>query len=560
MTAIAGVLALTGEAAAQRAATPADATVFIRLVGSVHAELDEAGAARRTADVDRIEIGTGSGFVISPHGYVLTNEHVISNSEFEVTDGPRKAKFTLKVSRIDVCFPAAASAGSDAGCFEASVHSADPVLDLAVLFISASDLPYVALGDSDIVRSGQSVEALGYPFGRQLEVARVAAPDLVPEISTSPATVAALRAGEGGDRRALQINGTINPGNSGGPLVDRDGFAVGVIRARVTNNSGIGFAIPINQVKGFLESRGLEPLMPVRRFRLGPLQSLDGKGMSLRLPDGLADISPARTRVETDPGTAPIALRIDRAFSPWTARQLERTLVSTQSFERLTIESNDSQSVSRVSSASILLGRATGMPDGSDAATRMLYGVMEVGAERLIARYVGPEEQLAYNESVLRDSLLSLDAQRMTGGRFAPVEKIEWVVAPASSGQTSVPFPAGWVFEPTAPTICNGLPPAGVVTTVYPSGDVTLALRSAVWEKTIIEPSAAANACSSRRGTTGEDSYLLRAEWLGVAYSIEGLFVRVGSRHMQLEVISPEQRSAAARTLLAAWAKRVAGQ
>jgi hypothetical protein len=200
------------------------------------------------------------------------------------------------------------------------------------------------------------------------------------------------------------------------------------------------------------------------------------------------------------------------------------------------------------------------MLDGSDAPTRMLYGVTEVGGEKLIARYLGPEEQLAYNESILRDSLLSIDGQRMTGGTLGPVEKIEWVAAPASSGQTSVPFPVGWVFEPTAPTICPGLPPAGVVTTMYPSGDVTLALRSAVWDDTIIEPGAAANACSSRRGTAGEYSYSLRAEWLGVAYSIDGLFVRVGSRHLQLEVISPEQRSAAARTLLAAWARRVVGQ
>ena len=77
-------------AAAERAATPADATVFIRLVGSVHAEIEEAGARKQTTDLERIEIGTGSGFVISPHGYVLTNEHVISNSEFTVTDGPER--------------------------------------------------------------------------------------------------------------------------------------------------------------------------------------------------------------------------------------------------------------------------------------------------------------------------------------------------------------------------------------------------------------------------------------------------------------------------------------
>src|SRR5688572_26333483 len=172
LTLVASLVVGQGAARAERAATPADATVFIRLVGSVHAELEEAGAAKQIVDLDRIEIGTGSGFVISPHGYVLTNEHVISNSEFVATDGPRKAKFTLKIARIDVCFPpASASArGALTRCFEASVHSSDAALDLAVLFITASDLPYVALGDSDVLRSGQGVEALGYPFGRGLEV------------------------------------------------------------------------------------------------------------------------------------------------------------------------------------------------------------------------------------------------------------------------------------------------------------------------------------------------------------------------------------------------------
>ena len=86
LTLVASLVVGQGAARAERAATPADATVFIRLVGSVHAELEEAGAAKQIVDLDRIEIGTGSGFVISPHGYVLTNEHVISNSEFVATD------------------------------------------------------------------------------------------------------------------------------------------------------------------------------------------------------------------------------------------------------------------------------------------------------------------------------------------------------------------------------------------------------------------------------------------------------------------------------------------
>ena len=293
-----------GTAAAERAATPADATVFIRLVGSVHAEIEDIGTGKQTIDLERIEIGTGSGFVISPHGYVLTNEHVIRNSVFTVANGTRKGRITLKVARIDVCFPAAAPAtgGAPSRCFEASVHSSDAALDLAVLFISASDLPYVALGDSDVVRNGQGIAALGYPFGRELAVGRVSAPDLVPEVSTSPGTISALRTGDAGERRALQINGTVNPGNSGGPLVDRDGFAVGVIRARVTGDAGIGLAIPINQAKDFLDSHGLDALMPVRRFRLGPLQRFEEKGIALPLPEGLADTSPFRSRVESDPG------------------------------------------------------------------------------------------------------------------------------------------------------------------------------------------------------------------------------------------------------------------
>ena len=556
LTLVASLVVGQGAARAERAATPADATVFIRLVGSVHAELEEAGAAKQIVDLDRIEIGTGSGFVISPHGYVLTNEHVISNSEFVATDGPRKAKFTLKIARIDVCFPpASASArGALTRCFEASVHSSDAALDLAVLFITASDLPYVALGDSDVLRSGQGVEALGYPFGRGLEVGRVAAPDLVPEISISAGTISALRADDNGNRRVLQVNSTVNPGNSGGPVVDREGYAVGVIRARVNGDAGIGFAIPINQAKDFLELRGLDALMPAPRVRLGALQSLAGKGIAVRFPEGVADTSPLRSRVESDPDAAGIALRIDRAVSPWTAKQIERALTGTSSFERLSVETRESQTASRTGGAPLLLGRANGTAAGSDLPVRMQYGILELGAEKLVARYVGPAEHLAYNESVLRESLLSLDGQRLIAGDPGPVEKLEWSVASASHGVSPLPVPAGWVVEPGAPSPCKGLPSASAVTAAYPAHDVALALRAAVWDTASVVPQEAAAACSARRGPGGAASYSLRAEWLGVWYSIEGTFIRLGGRQVaQLEVIAPDQKGAFARALLAAW-------
>ena len=124
-----------GQASAQRAADPAEATVFIKLVGSVRVELDDAVSGKQTTELERVEIGTGSGFVISPHGYVLTNEHVVRNSEFTIEDGPRKARFALRVSRIDVCFAEGATNQGPTRCLEASVHSTDTELDLAVLFI-----------------------------------------------------------------------------------------------------------------------------------------------------------------------------------------------------------------------------------------------------------------------------------------------------------------------------------------------------------------------------------------------------------------------------------------
>ena len=499
LTLVASLVVGQGAARAERAATPADATVFIRLVGSVHAELEEAGAAKQIVDLDRIEIGTGSGFVISPHGYVLTNEHVISNSEFVATDGPRKAKFTLKIARIDVCFPpASASArGALTRCFEASVHSSDAALDLAVLFITASDLPYVALGDSDVLRSGQGVDALGYPFGRGLEVGRVAAPDLVPEISISAGTISALRADDNGDRRVLQINSTVNPGNSGGPVVDREGYAVGVIRARVKGDAGIGFAIPINQAKDFLESRGLDSLMPARRLRLGAVQVLERKALALRLPEGMSDMSPFRSRVESAPEWTDVALRIDRGVSPWTATQLERTLLQTEAFERLSIEEHESQNVSQAGGVRLLVGRATGMGLGSGSEIAMQYGILDLGTEKLIARYVGSAEQVAYNESVLRGSLLSLDGQRLMSGEAVECRQ-------SLSGEVRLPARLGcraWyaiaVCRASAMVWCDG----GV------SGSrLTLALRRGTWDAEAVSPQQAAASCSSRRGSLGDSS------------------------------------------------------
>jgi S1-C subfamily serine protease len=552
----AALLLIPATTFAQRASSPADATVFIRMVGSVHAVIEEFGV-KRSLDLDHVEIGTGSGFVISPNGYVITNDHVVNDTEtIRITriKGLQEATLTFKISRIDVCFQQEAVQvhGLIAPCVVASVAASDPRLDLAVLFISGSGLPYVALGDSDVVATGLQVDAVGYPLGRDVEVGRTAiGPDLIPSVSTTPGSVSALRANDAGERRFLQITNSVNPGNSGGPLVDRDGFAVGVIRMRLTGATNIAFAIPINDAKDFLESHGLDQMLPSRRIRLGPLQNLEAKGVGLRLPETLVDTSPFQSHIETATDPPGIVLRIDRVLSPWSPRQIEATLISGQPFEPISMTAREVPAFPRGSNSTLLFGSATDGQAGQS--TRMDYAVLDLGPEKIVARYVGSFEQIAFNASVLRESLFSLNAQRFGLDDRLAVEKLEWSTL---NGRTIVALPAGWSVEPERPSPCSGVPePAGFVAAL-PLHDLTLILRAAVWTDSEIRPDTAAQACSPQRGSLEGASYALRGAWLGTSYVVEGAFVRVGSRVVQLEILATEPRATLARALLVEWAKK----
>jgi len=546
---------------AQRAKSATDAAVFIRIVGSVHAEIEEFGV-KRSVDLDRVEIATGSGFVISPYGYVITNDHVVSDTEpIRITKikGFQEAKITFKTSRIDVCFQAEAAAvhGLASACSAASVAASDPALDLAVLFINGSNLPYIPLGDSDVVTTGLQVDALGYPLGRDVEVGKAASGSTVaPDVSTTRGTVSALRANDAGERRFLQVTNSVHPGNSGGPLLNRDGFAVGVIRMRLTRAADIAFAIPVNDVKDFLESHGLDQAMQVRRLRLGPVQNLEAKGVALRLPETLVDASPFHSHVETVAGGVDIVLRIDRVRSPWTPRQLEEALIGGQTFEALSMTPREGRVPSRAGEPTMLLGSAAGSIDASQN-TRMDYAVLDLGPEKLVARYVGSPDQLAFNESVLRESLFSLQVQRFVPDESIAVEKLEWST---ENGRSMVPVPAGWSLEPGRPSPCSGLPQPAGFTAAFPAHDFTLMIRAAVWGGGEIVPDAAASACSSRRGSVEGASYASRGAWLGTRYVAEGAFVRVGGKQVvQLEVLATEERVALARALLATWMKKASG-
>jgi Do/DeqQ family serine protease len=158
---------------------------------------------------------TGSGVIVDPNGYILTNNHVIENA----------AEIIVRLS--------------DARKFTATLVGRDPKTDLAVLKVEASaPLPVAELGDSDALRIGQWAIAIGNPFGldRTVTVGIVSA-------------TARTRVGVATYENFIQTDASINPGNSGGPLLNLDGRVIGVNTAIVAAGQGIGFAIPINQAK-----------------------------------------------------------------------------------------------------------------------------------------------------------------------------------------------------------------------------------------------------------------------------------------------------------------------
>ena len=298
--------------------------------------------------------------------------------------------------------------------------------------------------------------------------------------------------------------------------------------------------------------------MPTRRLRLGPFESVPEKNLGLRLPAGLQDVTPARSRVETDARASDVVLRVDRVFTPWAVRQVEQSLVSTQQFERFSAAANRSQTVTPAGGAPRLLGRATGTAVDSDQPLRVDYAVVDLGPEVLVARYVGSEEALAFNASVLRASLESLEGQGLLASALPAVPGLSWAALPMGDTRTTVPAPVAWPVEGGAPAPAEAYLNRRPRKPIVAPRDFTVALRVALWPGGV-DVQAAAAACASRRGALGAASYSTGADSLGVRYVIEGVFVRTSTGAVvQAEVVSPESKAVFARALLAAWAARAA--
>jgi 2-alkenal reductase len=195
-------------------------------VVTLHAYFGESSAGGGPAS-------QGSGFVVSPDGYVLTNSHVITTAGESPSDDVRPA------SVVFVRF-------SDGDRVEATVVGWDIFDDVGVVKVDPKDHPLqpVPLGDSDKVVVGEPVAAIGSPFGNatSLAVGVVSATNRSIESLTSAYELPG----------AIQTDAPINQGNSGGPLLDAQGRVIGInaqIRSRSGNGEGVGFAVPINAAR-----------------------------------------------------------------------------------------------------------------------------------------------------------------------------------------------------------------------------------------------------------------------------------------------------------------------
>src|SRR5579871_3782077 len=180
--------------------------------------------------------GQGSGFVIDKEGHILTNYHVIADA--------RKVEVTLHNRKK----------------YTATIVGTDPAHDLAVIQIKAPELVPAVLGDSKNLQVGQKVYAIGNPFGLAGTMTRGIVSSIRPVREPNGAMI----------DEAIQTDAAINPGNSGGPLMNWHGEVIGIntmILSNVQQNSGIGFAIPINTAKAVLND--LVTLGRVRRPALG---------------------------------------------------------------------------------------------------------------------------------------------------------------------------------------------------------------------------------------------------------------------------------------------------
>jgi serine protease Do len=218
---------------------------------------DDASPAPKDSTKGRkraVPFGMGSGVIVSPDGYIITNNHVVDQAD-EITVTLADGKTELKAKRVGT----------------------DPGSDIAVIKVEAKDLKPITFADSDKIQVGDMVLAIGNPFALRQTVTK----GIISAIGRNQTGLSEFG-------NFIQTDASINPGNSGGALVDTLGRLVGVnsaIFSQTGGSMGIGFAVPSNQARSVMES--LLKFGKVQRGFLGiQMQELDDKlAKEFKAPD-----------------------------------------------------------------------------------------------------------------------------------------------------------------------------------------------------------------------------------------------------------------------------------
>ncbi len=200
------------------------------------------------------EVGFGSGVVVSPDGYILTNNHVAGG----------------KSNRIMVSF-------ADGRNVDGEVVWADPVLDLAVVKVNLTGLSHLVLGDATKLEVGEQAIAIGNPLG--LEFQRSVTSGIISALNRTISIE--TESGANYMEDLIQTDASINPGNSGGPLLNARGEVVGINTVKVISAEGMGFAIPINITKPIVDKliksgTFTEPYLGLFAYDKNVIPNIDG--------------------------------------------------------------------------------------------------------------------------------------------------------------------------------------------------------------------------------------------------------------------------------------------
>lgn len=217
----------------------------------------------------QMQRGTGSGFIVSEDGQILTNAHVV--------DGADRVTVTLKDGRT----------------LEGEVMGTDPVTDVAVIKVEAVSLPTVSIGNSEQLRPGEWAIAIGNPLGLDNTVTT----GIISGTGRTSSQVGVP------DKRVdfIQTDAAINPGNSGGPLLNAQGEVIGINTAIIRNAQGLGFAIPIDRAQEIADQliangRVDHPYLGVQMAMLTPevKEQLSSQGLTIAADEGvlIVDVVP----------------------------------------------------------------------------------------------------------------------------------------------------------------------------------------------------------------------------------------------------------------------------